>query len=201
MSASSPNSVETDSLVPGTELIVNRLAYRHHGIYLGGGRVIHYAGRISYPRGLVETVALREFVGGRRFRVGRTPGESLYGDDIVRRAQSRLGECRYDIFKNNCEHFCSWCQVGESRSKQVERFLQGIRSVSWPVLTMLRRRRRSHFGRGLRSIVCLKSLVAKRLLPPLAADPHAPTPGRGAPTGAVPREWLVFRPHGSSITI
>jgi hypothetical protein len=38
----------------------------------------------------------------------------------MRRARSRLGERRYDVLRNNCEHFCNWCQVGESRSRQVE---------------------------------------------------------------------------------
>jgi hypothetical protein len=37
----------------------------------------------------------------------------------VRRARSRLGERRYDLLRNNCEHFCSWCQDGEARSAQV----------------------------------------------------------------------------------
>jgi hypothetical protein len=36
------------------------------------------------------------------------------------RARSRLGENRYDIFRNNCEHFCEWCLSGVSRSRQLE---------------------------------------------------------------------------------
>jgi hypothetical protein len=71
MSASSTTSLGTDALAPGTELIVDRLAYRHHGIYLGEGRV----------------------------HVGRRPAESLHGEAIVRRARSRLGERRYVIFR------------------------------------------------------------------------------------------------------
>jgi hypothetical protein len=27
---------------------------------------------------------------------------------------------RYNLLRNNCEHFCSWCQLGECRSEQVE---------------------------------------------------------------------------------
>jgi hypothetical protein len=48
------------------------------------------------------------------------------GNDIVRRARSRLGERCYDVLRNNCEHFCNWCQVGESRSTQVDLLLQRI---------------------------------------------------------------------------
>ena len=140
MSASSASSLGTDALAPGTELIVDRLAYRHHGIYLGEGLVIHYAGRIRHRHGLVETVPLRSFVGKRRVNVGRRPAESLHGEAIVRRARSRLGERRYAILSNNCEHFCSWCQVGESRSEQVDRLLQRISAVRCAVCSILPRR-------------------------------------------------------------
>ena len=147
------SSVGTDGLVPGTELIVDRFAYRHHGIYLGDGLVIHYAGGICSPHGLIETIALRDFVGRRRVRVGRMPAGLLHGEDIVRRARSRLGERRYDIFRNNCEHFCSWCQVEESRSKQVDLLLRQIQSVKCAVRNMLLRRCGKDLGRRLRPVV------------------------------------------------
>jgi hypothetical protein len=41
-------------------------------------------------------------------------------EDVVRRARSRLGENRYHIIHNNCEHFCEWCLSGVSRSRQLE---------------------------------------------------------------------------------
>jgi Lecithin retinol acyltransferase len=41
-------------LAAGTHLVVSRRGYRHHGIYVGQGRVIHYAGPFLYPRGCVE---------------------------------------------------------------------------------------------------------------------------------------------------
>jgi hypothetical protein len=39
---------------------------------------------------------------------------------VVRRARSRLGENRYHIIRNNCEHFCEWSLSGVSRSRQLE---------------------------------------------------------------------------------
>src|SRR5262245_19062385 len=91
------------AVAPGTQLIVNRRGYRHHGIYVGDGRVVHYAGRISYPLGLVQEVSLADFTVGRRIEVGDTPHERIPGADVVRRARSRLGERRYDLLQNNCE--------------------------------------------------------------------------------------------------
>ena len=127
------------SVKPGTELIVERLGYRHHGIYVGEGLVIHYAGWVRYARGLIETVTVGDFAGGCPVRVGRVPPESLRGNDIVHRARSRLGERRYDVLRNNCEHFCNWCQVGESRSTQVELLLQRMEPLIRLVRSVLTR--------------------------------------------------------------
>jgi hypothetical protein len=111
---------EPEQLVPGTHLITCRRGYTHHGIYLGYGRVMHYAGRIKYPQGLVEEISLAEFSGGRALRAEIMRTVRFDGNEIVRRARSRLGERRYDLLRNNCEHFCNWCRLGENRSFQVE---------------------------------------------------------------------------------
>ena len=108
-----------EGLAAGTRLVVSRRGYLHYGIYVGKGRVIHYAGLFLYPRGCVEEVALEDFADGRPVSVGSVP-EWWCAEDIVRRARSRLGECRYDLLSNNCEHFCNWCELGEARSTQVE---------------------------------------------------------------------------------
>jgi Lecithin retinol acyltransferase len=120
-------------LTPGTQLFVSRAGYRHHGIYVGNGRIIHYAGRISHARGLIEEILLAEFAQQRAIRIERLPAGSFDAQEIVRRARSRLGERRYDLLRNNCEHFCNWCQLGESRSSQVERLTWPARLLGGPV--------------------------------------------------------------------
>jgi Lecithin retinol acyltransferase len=128
MIRSQASPVPAGQLDPGTELIVERRCYRHHGIYVGAGNVIHYAGWIRYPRGLVEEISIEDFAGTSPVRIGRTPARPDHGADIVGRARSRLGERCYNLLRNNCEHFCNWCQVGHSSSSQVERFW---RRVGW----------------------------------------------------------------------
>ena len=125
-----PNSGFGNELVVGARLIVSRRGYKHHGIYSGDGRVIHYAGRVRYQQGRIEEISLQDFVGNRPVYACRVP-DSLRAQDVVRRARSRLGECRYDLFTNNCEHFCNWCQLGEPRSQQIE-------SLTRPVLMLVR---------------------------------------------------------------
>jgi hypothetical protein len=111
---------EPEELLAGTHLIAYRRGYTHHGIYLGDGRVVHYAGRVKYPQGLIEEISLAEFSVGRALRVEKLQSGRFNRNEIVRRARSRLGESRYDLLRNNCEHFCNWCRLGENRSFQVE---------------------------------------------------------------------------------
>jgi len=104
----------------GAHLVTPRRAYSHHGIYVGKGNVVHYAGLArSLHRGPVEEVTIACFAAGREVWIepGDRPG---YADrQVAERARSRLGENRYRLLTNNCEHFCAWCLYGESRSEQV----------------------------------------------------------------------------------
>ena len=70
---------------------------------------------------------LDEFTEGREFNVTLNPPDLRRGRDIVRRARSRLGERCYNLLENNCEHFSTWSQLGESRSVQVELIAKPLR--------------------------------------------------------------------------
>ncbi|MEX3854550.1 hypothetical protein QF001_004563 [Paraburkholderia youngii] len=125
----------------GAHLITKRHGYEHHGIYVGSGRVIHYAGFVkSVRRGPVEEVPLDEFADGHTVAVRRRPYPKYSGVQTVLRARSRLGEDRYRLLTNNCEHFCAWCLVGESRSEQIHAFLK-------------------HPGAGVHALLCLASAL------------------------------------------
>lgn len=111
--------LDAAALVIGTQLVVRRLGYYHRGIYVGNGRVVHYAGRTRNTHGLIEEISLADFGAGRPVRLEDAPCQSS-ACDVVIRARSRLGEQRYDVLENNCEHFCTWCQTGRPRSPQVD---------------------------------------------------------------------------------
>lgn len=128
-------------LPPGAHLATPRRGYIHHGIYTGNGKVVHYAGLLrSPPFGCVEEVPLERFAGGHEVIVVTNPAPRFPADEIVRRAHARLGETRYNLVSNNCEHLCAWCVVGASYSEQVERLRAWFdrlariaRMVVWPL--------------------------------------------------------------------
>lgn len=107
----------------GAHLVTPRRGYTHHGIYAGEGTVLHYAGLSrSIRRGPVAQVRLDEFANGQPVHVECRSEPALEAGEIVARARSRLGENRYRLLTNNCEHFSEWSRFGVSRSRQVERW-------------------------------------------------------------------------------
>lgn len=104
----------------GAHLVTPRRGYSHHGIYVGDGKVVHYAGlAVSLRRGPVEEVSIMCFAAGYEVLIAPSADPVYERHEAVRRARSRLGENRYRLLTNNCEHFCAWCLYGESRSEQV----------------------------------------------------------------------------------
>lgn len=105
----------------GAHLISSRTTYSHHGIYVGNGRVIHYSGWANgREAGPVEETTLDLFAQGRAYKIKRH-SRPAPAREIVTRARSRLGESAYDVFSNNCEHFCNWCVNDDHHSSQVDR--------------------------------------------------------------------------------
>jgi Lecithin retinol acyltransferase len=114
----------------GAHLVTPRFAYSHHGIYVGNGTVVHYAAFAKHwRRGPVEEISFTRFADGHPVWVRPARPNGLPCAEVVRRARSRLGEDRYRVFTNNCEHLSEWCVNGEHRSPQVERLLARERAV------------------------------------------------------------------------
>jgi len=105
----------------GAHLVTPWLGFAHHGIYAGDGRVVHY-GALMYDiiRTPVEEVSFEQFAEGRPVFVVQHGESCFHADEVIRRARSRLGEKRYRLFSNNCEHFVEWCLHDVARSFQAE---------------------------------------------------------------------------------
>jgi hypothetical protein len=117
----------------GAHLVTPWRGFAHHGIYLGGGRVIHYNARVyRLNRRPVEETDMPEFAEGRPVFVVSHEDDVHAVDEVVRRARSRLGEDRYHLLNNNCEHLVEWCLHGVARSFQVESALEfPLRAGDW----------------------------------------------------------------------
>lgn len=116
-----------DEHIPlGAHLITRRPGYVHHGIYIGSGRVVHYgwSNRRLSLRGEIKEVSLTRFCKGRTFEVKAAAAAAFATEEVIGRARSRLGETRYRLLSNNCEHFCEWCVTGAARSTQAEPWLR-----------------------------------------------------------------------------
>lgn len=106
----------------GDHLVSTRLGYTHHGLYLGGDTVIHYAGMADgLSGGAIEITTLKDFSGDGGVSVRSHPLAVHNIEQRIARAMSRLGEDRYNLVTNNCEHFVNWCIDGTPSSKQVNR--------------------------------------------------------------------------------
>jgi Lecithin retinol acyltransferase len=104
----------------GDHVYVRRRTYSHHGIDCGDGTVIHYIGERRATR-WIERTSWEEFARTDRVLV-RTYRSRLLADEIVRNAESRLGDGGYHLVRNNCEHFATWSSTGSSTSSQVRRW-------------------------------------------------------------------------------
>jgi hypothetical protein len=90
--------------------------------------VIHYAGYGRwFRRGPVEEVTLHQFADGRDWQVKTRAAPGFAGQAAVERARGRLGENRYSLWSNNCEHFVEWCLSGAPRSAQVDALTARVR--------------------------------------------------------------------------
>jgi hypothetical protein len=121
VASATPDVAVDGEPVLGAHLVTQRPGYEHHGIYVGNGQVVHYAGfASSLHRGPVEETTLERFAAGHEIDVRLHAMPTFAGQEAVRRARSRLGENHYRLLTNNCEHLCTWALFGENRSRQVE---------------------------------------------------------------------------------
>jgi hypothetical protein len=128
----------------GDVIGVQRLGYTHYGIYASDDEVVHYSGSVDETSAdaAVRATSLATFLRGdtdwfvldlAECATGNLAGlrgdlvevETFTAEQTVARARSRLGESRYNLLWNNCEHFALWCKTGQERSFQVDSALEG----------------------------------------------------------------------------
>jgi Lecithin retinol acyltransferase len=122
----------------GAHLVADRTFYTHHGIYLGGGEVVHFAPDDGgqWRKKSVRRTSFREFWRGAKLiyvRQYREDGNLLSKEQTCDRAEkiakaSREGKFKeYDLLESNCEHLATYCKIGVSRSRQIEERERALR--------------------------------------------------------------------------
>lgn len=99
--------------------------YEHHGIDCGDETVIHYRKGTE----TIERTSKAYFTDGKKVYVKRYPLRYI-ADNVIQRAVSKLGERKYNIIFNNCEHFATWCITGVSYSQQVKNFIPLLNHIN-----------------------------------------------------------------------
>lgn len=103
-------------MAKGDHIYVECFPHDHHGIDCGDGTVIHYSSK--FTNGKIIRTFKSEFADGKTIK--RKNYNLKYSPDvIVKRAQKRLGENKYNVLLNNCENFAYDCTSGEPDSWQV----------------------------------------------------------------------------------
>lgn len=69
---------------------------------------------------------------------------------------SRIGEDRYHVLTNNCEHFCEWCVHAEQRSYQVDGLFHFL-TAPLRLVRSVRDRARQVVGSLVSGLSCLSS--------------------------------------------
>lgn len=113
-------SVAQPAFQKGDHLVSSKTGYTHHGLYVGHDQILHYAGLADgMSAGPIELISVRGFSNGRGIQVREHFKRKYSRTESVERGYRRLGENKYNVAINNCEHFVTWCITGAHSSAQV----------------------------------------------------------------------------------
>lgn len=116
-----------DQIYVYRELLNLEGVYEHHGIDCGDGTVIHY----RKPSETIERTSWDVFKRGNpTYKKHKDQKFSFLPEIVVNRAESRLGEQKYNLLFNNCEHFANWCKTGISESQQIQNFFPFVTQLN-----------------------------------------------------------------------
>ncbi len=111
-------------MAKGDHICVKRWGgvYSHHGIDMGDGTVVHFSGEpLRMRHACVRCDDLEDFLAEGELYVVEYADAPREPDEVAEAARSHVGEVGYDMWRNNCEHFATYCKTGQHQSKQVVR--------------------------------------------------------------------------------
>ncbi|KAH3736749.1 hypothetical protein DPMN_043322 [Dreissena polymorpha] len=102
---------------------IEGVKYFHHGIYLGFSKGVADFGGENILDAKTRVVDVMEFMNGRLFRINYPSAHCLPPEETVSKALDLVDNPSnwngYDVVRNNCEHFATFCKTGKAASRQV----------------------------------------------------------------------------------
>ena len=127
----------------GLHVSVQRLGglYRHHGIALGDGTVVHFSGADGdFGSAEVIRTPFEQFLAGSDASDLRAhypvraaadaPVPAFLPNLVALRALQVVGQDGYHLVRSNCEHLATWAQFGALQSGQVDRKFRSAQIAS-----------------------------------------------------------------------
>lgn len=141
-----------DSMRPGDLVEFHRGLYKHWGVVIGDGKIIHLSGEdddglsatanhhfgsvsgslftisgVNFEKAKVKCDDFWDVARKSRADINNSKDQYIRADAphvIVKRALSKMGNIGYNMLWSNCEHFASWCRYGMAWSEQVDKFMR-----------------------------------------------------------------------------
>lgn len=120
------------------------LGYHHHAIVVevdveeNRVKVIHYNGSPTDSGQIEEAWMPADPQNELLYRLDYNY-ECFTDEDVIAIARNAVGENRYNVLSNNCEHFARFCKIGKKQSTQVKHFqqalLKNVKTLSQVMLT------------------------------------------------------------------
>jgi len=115
--------------------VKRKKGYYHYGIALDENTVIHFSGQNDDSITNIKDIKVRKaplklFVKDDKLEVNRPYDSPYSNEEVVNRAKCFLdsfevNDSKYNLVKNNCEHFARYIYYGKSKSCQINSILKG----------------------------------------------------------------------------
>ena len=107
----------------------------HYGIFVSDSEVIQYGRSSDIFKNKEEvkvlSTSINEFLNGKFLEVREYSLKEKLSknnkDKIIKLARNRIGEAKYDILNNNCEHFVNECVFNKHESSEAEKYSENLK--------------------------------------------------------------------------
>lgn len=125
----------------------------HHAIVAGIDIARNLLEIIHYTKNAVVKQCIKaEELRSNCFRFDYTRCITYPPEVVIQRAESRIGERRYDLLRNNCEHFATSCKTGIADSIQIQWLYKKLKETAQAGITNCSKERAKDYWKNCRKL-------------------------------------------------